>query len=99
MDFRDRVFLAVAEHLSFSKAGTALRISQPAVTCHIRELAAPLEVNLFERKGPRIKLTTAGELVYSHVKSIRAVYWELLFDLEHAKGDYMRSLRVVAGAT
>lgn len=99
MDFRDRVFLAVAEHLSFSKAGTALRISQPAVTRHIRELEAQLEVNLFERKGPRIKLTTAGELVYSHLKPIRALYRELLFDLEQAKGDYKGSLRVGASST
>jgi len=38
MDYRDRVFMSVAENLSFSKAANQFNISQPAVTRHIKEL-------------------------------------------------------------
>ena len=57
MDYRDTVFLSVAERLSFSKAAEALHISQPAVSRHIRELEQYYDANLFERKGNRIYLT------------------------------------------
>ena len=60
MDFRDKVFLKVAENLSFSKAADELFISQPAVTNHIKALEGALEITLFERKGNKIYLTQAG---------------------------------------
>ncbi|HHT34653.1 MAG TPA: LysR family transcriptional regulator, partial [Bacteroidales bacterium] len=49
MDYRDSVFLSVAEHLSFSKAAEALHISQPAVSRHIKELEQRYDASLFER--------------------------------------------------
>lgn len=38
MDYRDSVFISVAENLSITKAADELNISQPAVTRHIKEL-------------------------------------------------------------
>ena len=38
MDFRLKVFKAVASNLSYTKAAKELGISQPAVTKHIQEL-------------------------------------------------------------
>ena len=38
MDFRLKVFYAVAKNLSFTKAARELFISQPAVSKNIREL-------------------------------------------------------------
>ena len=72
MDYRDKVFLAVSENLSFSKAAEVLNISQPAVTKHIKELENRLEANLFTRKGNKIYLTKAGQLSYNEIKKIES---------------------------
>ena len=46
MDFRLRVFVEVATHLSFTKAANVLEISQPAISKHIQELEASFNVKL-----------------------------------------------------
>ena len=66
MDYRDSVFMSVAENLSFSKAANDLNISQPAVTRHIKELEERYKTNLLERKGNKVYLTKAGEKVYNY---------------------------------
>lgn len=60
---RIRVFHAVANQLSYSKAALELGISQPAVSFHIRGLEQELGLSLFERVGKQISLTTAGRLL------------------------------------
>lgn len=81
MDYRDTVFLSVAEQLSFSKAAEALHISQPAVSRHIKELELRYDVSLFERKGNRIYLTAAGEKVYHALRLIAQHYRNLNFEM------------------
>lgn len=81
MDYRDSVFLSVAEHLSFSKAAEALHISQPAVSRHIKELEQRYDASLFERKGNRIYLTGAGVKLYQALKEIAQHYRELDFEM------------------
>ena len=54
-------FVRVAELLSFSKAANRLGYSQAAVTVQIKQLEAELGVQLFDRMGKTIKLTSAGE--------------------------------------
>ena len=71
-DFRLRVFAAVARHLSFTKAGQELFISQPAVTKHIRELEAQYEQRLLERSGSKVALTEAGRLLLLHAEAVAA---------------------------
>ena len=51
MDFRLRVFLAVAANLSFTKASKELLISQPAITKHVQELENSYKVQLLLLKG------------------------------------------------
>lgn len=69
-DFRLRVFAAVARHLSFTKAGQELFVSQPAVTKHIRELEAQYGQRLLERRGNRVSLTEAGRLLQIHAEAV-----------------------------
>lgn len=56
-----KVFYAVAECNSFSKAVDVLHISQPAISYAIKELESQLNTKLFIRENRKIKLTDDGE--------------------------------------
>ncbi|MBU0473589.1 MAG: LysR family transcriptional regulator [Bacteroidetes bacterium] len=99
MDYRDEVFLSVAENLSFSKAAKDLFISQPAVTKHIKELESRLNIAIFERKGNKIYLTKAGELTYEHLKKIKKQYRELEYELGRLNDTFKGTLRIGASST
>lgn len=99
MDYRDEVFLAVAEKLSFSKAAEELFISQPAVTKHVKELEAKLNAALFERKGNKIYLTQAGKTVWEHLKQIRQQYRDLEFELGRLTDAHRGLLQIGASST
>ena len=61
MDWQQLVsFLAVAETGSVSKAAERVHRSQPAVTRQIKSLEAELGVELLERRGRGVVLTSAG---------------------------------------
>ena len=99
MDFRDKVFIAVAESLSFSKAADKLYVSQPAISRHIKEMETTLGIQLFERKGNRVYLTLAGEISYNHLKRIVQLYGELDFALGALKDEHKGILRIGASST
>ncbi len=63
-----RVFLAVAETGSVSRAAEALFISQPAVSKAIHNLESTLSVHLIERSSRGTKLTPQGSLLYEHLR-------------------------------
>lgn len=53
-------FIAVAEHLNFSRASEELKITQPAVSHQIRTLEEELDVKLFKRTSKSVSLTPEG---------------------------------------
>lgn len=63
-----RYFLAVAEHRNFTRAATALHVSQPALSQQIKQLEASLGVRLFDRSAKNIALTDAGAAWMDHAK-------------------------------
>ncbi|WP_321281682.1 LysR substrate-binding domain-containing protein [Marinifilum fragile] len=99
MDYRDTVFIAVAENLSFSKAANDLNISQPAVTKHIKELEIKFNTNLFERKGNKIFLTRKGKIVYNSYKQIEQQYRELEFEISQLNHDISGDFIIGASST
>ncbi len=56
-----RAFDAVGQRLSFTAGAQALHVSQSAVSRHIISLEEILGRKLFDRSGPRLVLTAAGE--------------------------------------
>jgi DNA-binding transcriptional LysR family regulator len=99
MDYRDSVFMSVAENLSFSKAANDLNISQPAVTRHIKELEERYKTNLFERKSNKIYLTKAGEKVYNAFKEIAQQYRNLDFEIGQMHDNISGEFKIGASST
>lgn len=73
-DFRLKVFVAVADCRSFTKAATRLSISQPAVSQHISELEKISGMKLFQRLRGETILTEAGVLFYDYATDILSRY-------------------------
>lgn len=80
-DFRLKVFYTVARRLNFTKAAEELLISQPAVTKHIKELENQFNLALFDRKGNKVALSPAGEVLLKHTEDIQKIYRQIEFDL------------------
>jgi LysR family transcriptional regulator, glycine cleavage system transcriptional activator len=58
-------FEAAARHLSFTKAGEELYLTQSAVSRQIKELEDQLGVPLFQRRHRALALTEAGQQLYA----------------------------------
>jgi DNA-binding transcriptional LysR family regulator len=56
-----RVFLAVAAHQNFTRAGNEVALSQPAVSRSVTELEGQLGVKLVDRTTREVELTEAGK--------------------------------------
>ncbi len=65
-----RIFLAVAEHLHFTRAAEELYITQPAVSAAVQSLEQWYGVKLFHRIGRHIEITDAGILLQNEAKDI-----------------------------
>ena len=65
-----RIFLAVVEHLHFTRAAEALYITQPAVSAAIQSLEEEYGVKLFHRIGRRIEIADAGKLLQVEAQKI-----------------------------
>jgi LysR family transcriptional regulator, glycine cleavage system transcriptional activator len=61
-------FVAAAQHRSFTRAASALNLSQAAISRQIQELESRLGIRLFERSRNRIVLTDPGTIYLSDVK-------------------------------
>jgi len=59
-----RAFCQAAQAGSMSEAAERLFLSQPTVSLQIQALERELEIVLFERRGPQIKLTAEGKVLY-----------------------------------
>jgi len=71
-----RVFLAVAERRSFSRAAEQLHISQPAVSKGVQALESELDLALIERgigSGKGVRLTESGVALADHARGIFAL--------------------------
>lgn len=63
-----KIFYHAAKSGNFSVAAQQLFITQSAVSQAVKNLESQLGVNLFFRKSRHLKLTTEGELLFSHIE-------------------------------
>lgn len=99
MDFRLEVFISVARNLNFTRAAGELHISQPAISRHIHEIESFYKIQLFDRSGSKILLTTAGELFLKHAEAIIQSYKALQLEMNLLSGNFTGELRVGASTT
>jgi len=63
-------FVAVVDHLNFSKAARQLNLSQPPLTRHIQSLEHKLNSRLLERNTHSVALTDSGRLFLEDARAI-----------------------------
>jgi LysR family nitrogen assimilation transcriptional regulator len=71
MDIRHlRYFASIVEQGSFSRAAAALRIAQPALSLHVRNMEANLGTSLLFRSPKGVVPTEAGEILLRNARII-----------------------------
>jgi DNA-binding transcriptional LysR family regulator len=98
-DHKLRVFCAVAETKSFSKASELIHLTQPAVSLQVQAMEELYETRLFDRSGNTINLTPAGEILYKRAKEILALYAEAQENISEITGSIKGSLSIGANTT
>ena len=97
MDLRQlEIFVKVAEFKSFSKAASALFLTQPTVSEHIRTLEQELGVRLLDRLGRGAEPTSAGRLLLSHATRMLQLQRETLQAMDSFQGRLAGDLLVAA---
>lgn len=91
-----RVFAAVAQHLSFTRAAAALGLTQSAVSHQIAALEAAFDAPLLRREGRRASLTDAGRILREHSVRVFAVLQETRNAVKRAARPGLGSLRIGA---
>ena len=71
--FQLQCFLAVAEHLNFTKAAEELHVTHPAVSQQIQSLEKELGAKLFQRSTRSVRMTEAGRLFWDDARQIVAI--------------------------
>ena len=94
-----KVFLKVAEYQSFTQAGEALFLTQPAVSLQVKSLERDLKVALFERTGKKILLTEAGRKLLPYARSITHQMEEAREEVRPLEDTPQGHLRVGASMT
>lgn len=98
-DHKLKVFCAVAETKSFSKASEIIHLTQPAVSLQIQALEELYETKLFDRSSTTITLTPAGEILYRYAKEILSLYASAAREIGELTGLVKGSISLGASTT
>jgi len=90
------VFLAVAEHKSFTAAAAALGVSTAAISKAIRQLEQRHAVVLFQRTTRKVGLTEAGAALYERLRPASADIADALAQLLEHQQQPGGTLRITA---
>lgn len=85
-----RTFVTLVDTRSFTKTAARLGVSQPTVSGHIKRLQDHLQIDLFDRSVPGVRLTQQGEIVASYARQILSVHDELFDRIERGKAETLR---------
>ncbi|CAM4386599.1 LysR family transcriptional regulator [Palleronia rufa] len=98
MDTRHlRFFVAVVEAGSITRAAEALNISQPALTVGVRNLEAELDAQLFDRLPRGVRMTSTGEALYRHARTVFTQIEDARTEIETIKRLVKHEVRIGVG--
>jgi DNA-binding transcriptional LysR family regulator len=80
-------FVTFAEHMNFTRAARARRISQPALHTQVKKLSEALGATLYTRRGQRLALTPDGERVLGFGRDARERVRSFVAELSHRDVD------------
>nr|WP_206441818.1 LysR substrate-binding domain-containing protein [Streptomyces boncukensis] len=89
-----RAFAAVAEHLHFREAASAIGMSQPALSGAVSALEEALGVRLLERTTRKVLLSPAGERMAVRARAVLQSVGELMEEAEAARAPFTGVLRL-----
>ena len=91
-----RVFAAVAQYLSFTRAAQALFLTQSAVSHQIAGLELAMNTPLVDRRGKRVSLTPAGVVLRDQCARIFAVMEEAALAVKRINRPDIGTMRIGA---
>jgi DNA-binding transcriptional LysR family regulator len=92
-------FVQVAANNSFSRAATALQLTQPSITARIQALEREMGEELFERGGRGVRLSDAGRVFLPYAERILQLQQEARDAVEEVRNVQLGSLRVGSAIT
>lgn len=94
-----QVFEAVARHLSFTRAAEELHLTQPAVSMQVKQLAAIIDMPLFEQLGKKVYLTEVGKTLLKHSRIMLNQLNEIEHEINLLRGIEGGQLRICIAST
>ncbi|HET6247497.1 MAG TPA: LysR family transcriptional regulator [Tepidisphaeraceae bacterium] len=94
-----KIFAAVAENLSFTRAAERLFLTQSAVSHQIARLEREIGCPLLERQGRAVTLTAAGREMATQARRVFAAVDEAMLAAAHAGRPNIGRLRIGASST
>lgn len=92
-----RIFHAVTETRSFTRAAAVVHLTQPGISKHIKQMEEYYGQPLFDRLGKKVALTQAGEILFEATREIMASIGAAEQRIEELKG--LRGGRLVLAAS
>ncbi len=94
-----RIFEAVAEEASYTRAAKRLFLTQPAISMQIKQLEERIGLPVFDRVGKTIQLTDAGRELLHHARTIKRQLEEAQQCLEELRGIKRGRLNLTMAST
>ncbi|WP_338448916.1 LysR family transcriptional regulator [Niallia oryzisoli] len=94
-----KTFVTLVEVKNFTKTAEILRMSQPSVSLHIKNLEKEFQTKLFLRSPKILKITPTGELLYDRAKQMITIYEQTKQDILEHQNSIKGELKIGASFT
>jgi DNA-binding transcriptional LysR family regulator len=81
-----RIFYAVAQQGSFTRAAESLQMAQSAVSIAVKKLEQQLDLLLFQRQDRQISLTSEGRVLLGHAEKVLATLDQAQLEMDELRG-------------